>query len=48
MPQDKFFKKELVAELRRVENLIKKENNVDKKIYYFSAMRAAFPRSLRR
>ena len=37
MSQDKFFRKELVKELRRVENLIKKEPSLEKKMYYFSA-----------
>jgi len=37
MSQKEFFKKELVKELRLVEALMKKEDNPDKKIYYFSA-----------
>ena len=37
MSQEEFFKKELVKELRHVEALMKKEENFDKKIYYFSA-----------
>ena len=37
MAQDKYFRKELVKELRFVEGLIKKEPSVEKKIYYFSA-----------
>jgi hypothetical protein len=32
-----FFKKELVKEFRLIEALMKKEENVDRKIYYFSA-----------
>ena len=32
-----FFKKELVKELRLVETLMKKEENIDRKIYHFSA-----------
>jgi len=37
MPQDKYFRKELVTELKRVERLIKKEPSLEKKLYYFSA-----------
>ena len=37
MAQKEFFKKELVKELRLVEALMKKEEDLDKKIYYFSA-----------
>ena len=37
MAQDKYFRKELVKELRLVEGLVKKEPSVEKKIYYFSA-----------
>lgn len=37
MSQKEFFKKELIKELRLVEALMKKEENLDKKIYYFSA-----------
>ncbi len=37
MSQEEFFKKELVNELRLVEALMKKEENIEKKIYYFSA-----------
>jgi hypothetical protein len=38
MPQrEEFFRKELVAELRRVENMIRQSPSIDKKIYYFSA-----------
>lgn len=36
MTQEEFFRKELVKELRLVETLMKKEENVEKKIYYFS------------
>jgi hypothetical protein len=37
MFQQEFFKKELVKELRLVEVLMKREENIEKKIYYFSA-----------
>jgi len=37
MSQKEFFKKELIKELRLVEALMKKEEDLDKKIYYFSA-----------
>lgn len=37
MSQEEFFKKELVKELRVIEALMKKEENIEKKIYYFSA-----------
>lgn len=36
-PRDDFFRKELVEELRRVENLVRQESALEKKIYYFSA-----------
>lgn len=36
MSQEEFFKKELVKELRLVEALMKKEENIEKKIYLFS------------
>lgn len=35
--RDDFFRKELVEELRRVENLVRQESTIEKKIYYFSA-----------
>ena len=37
MSQKEFFKKELIKELRLVEALMKREEDLDKKIYYFSA-----------
>jgi hypothetical protein len=37
LSQKEFFKKELIKELRLVEALMKKEEDLDKKIYYFSA-----------
>jgi len=36
-PHEKFFRKELVKELRRVEKLVRKEESIEKKAYYFSA-----------
>jgi hypothetical protein len=36
-PREDFFRKELVTELRRVENMVRREPSVEKKIYYFSA-----------
>ena len=35
--REEFLKKELVEELRYVENLARKEPSIEKKIYYFSA-----------
>lgn len=37
MTKEDFFRKELVNELRNVAQSIKKEKNLEKKIYYFSA-----------
>lgn len=37
MSREEFFRKELVEELRRVENLMRREGSIDKKLYYFSA-----------
>ncbi|WP_048063258.1 hypothetical protein [Methanococcoides burtonii] len=37
MAQDLFFKKELIKELRRIVTMMKKEENLDKKLYLFSA-----------
>ena len=37
MSQEEFFKKELVKELRKAEAFMKREENIEKKIYYFSA-----------
>ncbi|MGP8321125.1 MAG: hypothetical protein ACT6FE_02195 [Methanosarcinaceae archaeon] len=42
-----FFKKELVKEFRLVEILMKKEENADRKIYYFSAAYGITSRSYR-
>ncbi len=47
MARDDFFKKELVAELRRVELMMRKEERVEKKIYYFSAAYGITHRTLR-
>jgi len=35
--QDKFFRKELAKELKNIVNLMKKEPNLEKKMYYYSA-----------
>jgi hypothetical protein len=37
LQREEFFRKELVAELRRVETMIRQEPSLEKKIYYFSA-----------
>lgn len=47
MSNEKFFKKELVKEFRLVETLMKKEENADRKIYYFSAAYGITGRSYR-
>ena len=47
MSQDDFFRKEIVAELRRVELMMRKEEKVEKKIYYFSAAYGITSRTLR-
>lgn len=47
MTQEGFFKKELVKELRLVETLMKKEDSIEKKIYYFSAAYGITGRSYR-
>jgi len=47
MAQDKYFRKELVKELRNVEGLMKKEPSLEKKIYYFSAAFGATGRTFR-
>jgi len=47
MSQDDFFRKELVAELRRVELMMRMEERVEKKIYYFSAAYGITSRTLR-
>ncbi len=35
--REAFFRRELVDELRRVEDMIRRESSIEKKIYYFSA-----------
>ena len=35
--REDFLRAELVEELRRVENLVRQESSIEKKIYYFSA-----------
>ncbi len=47
MSQDKFFRKELVQELRRIETLIKKESSMQKKVYYLSAAYGITSRTFR-
>jgi hypothetical protein len=47
MSQDDFFRRELVAELRRIELMMRKEEKVEKKIYYFSAAYGITNRTLR-
>ncbi len=47
MSRDDFFRKELVTELRRVELDMRREGNVEKKIYYFSAAYGITSRTLR-
>ena len=47
MAQDSFFRKELVKELRYVELLMKKDTDVEKKIYHFSAAYGVTNRTLR-
>lgn len=37
MSREEFFRKELVEELRRIENLMRRKGEIDKKLYYFSA-----------
>ncbi len=47
MARDDFFKRELVTELHRVEATMRKEENFEKKIYYFSAAYGITSRTLR-
>ncbi len=47
MSREDFFRKELVTELRRVEVAMRKEESVEKKIYYFSAAYGITSRTLR-
>ena len=47
MAQNKFFRKELIKEIKRVEALMKKEDNPEKKIYYLSAAYGATSRTFR-
>ena len=37
MSKGHFLRKELVTELRRIEVAMRKEESIEKKIYYFSA-----------
>ncbi len=47
MPHDDFFRRELVQEFRRVENLMRRESSFEKKIYYFSAAYGVTSRTFR-
>jgi len=47
MPHEDFFRRELVQELRRVENLIRHESSLEKKVYYFSAAYGVTSRTFR-
>lgn len=47
MQHDDFFRRELVTEIRRVENLMRRESSVEKKIYYFSAAYGITSRTFR-
>ena len=47
MPHEDFFRRELVQELRRVENLMRRESSFEKKIYYFSAAYGVTSRTFR-
>ena len=47
MQREEFFKKELVAELRRVERYVREESDIEKKIYFFSAAYGITGRSMR-
>jgi len=47
MQHDDFFRRELVQELRLVENLMRRESSVEKKIYYFSAAYGITSRTFR-
>lgn len=47
MQHDDFFRRGLVQELRRVENLMRCESSVEKKIYYFSAAYGITSRTFR-
>jgi len=46
-PREDFFKRELVTELRRIENMIRREQSLEKKIYYFSAVYGITSRTYR-
>lgn len=47
MSREEFFRKELVTELRRIEVCMRKEESVEKKIYYFSAAYGITSRTIR-
>lgn len=47
MQRENFFRKELVAELRRVEKFVREAPDIEKKIYYFSAAYGITSRTMR-
>jgi hypothetical protein len=47
MQREKHIKEELVKELRQVEDFIRNEHSLEKKIYYFSAANGITSRTLR-
>lgn len=47
MQHENFFRREMVQELRRVENLMRRESSLEKKIYYFSAAYGVTSRTFR-
>ena len=47
MQREDFFRRELVAELRRVEKYMREEQDIEKKIYLFSAAYGITSRTLR-
>ncbi|HNT08483.1 hypothetical protein [Methanoculleus sp.] len=47
MSREDFFRKELTTELRRVEAMMRRDESIEKKIYYFSAAYGITNRTLR-
>ena len=47
MTREDFFRKELATELRLVENLVRNEPSIEKRIYYFSAAYGIASRTFR-
>ena len=45
--QDKFFRKELVTELRNIAKMMKNEPSLEKKLYYYSAAHGITSRTFR-